>query len=119
MNKSKLIKLAIIAAIMVVIWNIPAPAGLEVDTWHLVSLYLGLLVGLILKPLPEPVITLIIVGLTAMFVDTSVLLNGYGNSMPWFLCAVTIVCTAFVKTGLGKRIAYILLTKCVELSRKV
>ena len=112
MNKSKLIKLAIIAAIMVVIWNIPAPAGLEVDTWHLVSLYLGLLVGLILKPLPEPVITLIIVGLTAMFVDTSVLLNGYGNSMPWFLCAVTIVCTAFVKTGLGKRIAYILLTKC-------
>lgn len=111
MNKSKIIKMALIALVMVVLWNIPAPAGLEADTWHIVALYLGLLVGLVTKPFPEPVVTLIIVGIMAMFMDTNILLKGYGNNMAWFIAMVTIVCTAFVKTGLGKRIAYNLLLR--------
>ena len=111
MDKKRLIKLLLIAAVIAGIWNIPAPEGLEVQTWHIVALYLGLLIGLVLKPFPEPVITLIIVGIVAMFFDTSILLSGYGNDMAWFLCTVTIVCTAFIKTGLGRRIAYNLLLR--------
>ena len=110
-NKSKLIKIAIIALVTIVLWNIPVPTGLEPDTWHLVALYLGMLVGLITTPFPAPVVTLIIVAFAAMFVDSNILLQGYGNSMSWFICSVTIVCTAFVKTGLGKRIAYNLLLR--------
>ena len=40
-------------------------AGLEVETWHIVALYLGLLLGLVIKPFSEPIITLIIVGIAA------------------------------------------------------
>jgi len=111
MNKSKLIKLALIAAVGILLWNIPAPSGLETDTWHLVALYLSMLLGLITTPFPSPVITLIIVGIAAMFMPLSTLLSGYGTGMAWFICVVTIVCTAFVKTGLGRRIAYNLLLK--------
>lgn len=109
--KKNLLKLAIVAAIPIVIWNIPAPAGLEAETWHIVALYLGLLSGLILKPFKEPIITLIIIGFASMFMNNTTLFSGYGNSMTWFICIVTIVCTAFVKTGLGRRIAYNLLVR--------
>lgn len=111
MDKKQIWKLLLIAGLTIAIWNIPAPAGLETETWRIVALYLGLLMGLITKPYPEPVITLIVLGIAAMFMDTSTLLSGYGNHMAWFICLVTIVCTAFVKTGLGKRIAYNLLLR--------
>lgn len=109
--KKNLLKLAIVAAIPIIIWNIPAPAGLETDVWHIVAIYLGLLAGLVIKPFKEPIITLIIIGIASMFMDSAVLFQGYGNGMTWFICIVTIVCTAFVKTGLGKRIAYNLLMR--------
>ena len=91
MEKTRFLKLVLIAAVTIAIWNIPAPAGLEVETWHIVALYLGLLLGLVIKPFSEPIITLIIVGIAAMFMDTSILLKGYGNNMAWFIAMVTIV----------------------------
>lgn len=109
--KGKILKLLFIAIVILLFWNIPTPDGLKTDTWHLVSLYLGLLIGLITRPFKEPIITLIIVGIMAMFVKSNILLSGFGNSMTWFIAIVTIVCTAFVKTGLGKRIAYKLLLR--------
>ncbi len=111
MNTTTLMRLFMVGLVPIVIWNIPAPAGLEAKTWHIVAIYLGLLAGLIIKPFSEPVITLIIIGFAAMFMDSSILLKGYGNDMTWFIALVTIVCTAFVKTGLGKRIAYNLLLR--------
>ncbi len=111
MDKKRLIKLILITVLTVFIWNIPAPKGLEVETWHIVALYIGLLIGLVSKPFSEPIITLIMVGIAAIFMDSSILLQGFGNKMVWFIAMVTIVCTAFVKTGLGKRIAYNLLLR--------
>lgn len=111
MNKKQLFKLLLVALVIIGVWIMPAPQGLETETWHIVALYLGLLLGLVIKPFTEPVITLIIIGFAAMFMDTSILLNGFGHGMAWFIALVTIVCTAFVKTGLGKRIAYNLLLK--------
>lgn len=111
MNTSKLLKSLFIAIVIIAFWNIPTPEGLKPDTWHLVSLYLGLLAGLVLKPFSEPIITLIILGIMSMFVKTNILLSGFGSSMTWFIAIVTMVCTAFIKTGLGKRIAYNLLLK--------
>ncbi|MGT2751067.1 DASS family sodium-coupled anion symporter [Streptococcus orisasini] len=109
--KNRWIKLAIIVAIMVGIWFIPTPEGLKTETWHLVSVYIGLLLGLVIKPFSEPVITLIIIAFVSMFIEPDILLNGYGDAMTWFILLVTVVCTAFIKTGLGRRLAYNLLIR--------
>ncbi|RLP11047.1 DASS family sodium-coupled anion symporter [Propionibacterium australiense] len=111
MKTSRLISIILIALVTIGLWNVPAPGGLDADAWHLVALYLGMLIGLITTPFPAPVVALIMVGLGAMFYDRDVLLAGYGSDMAWFICIVTIVCTAFIKTGLGKRIAYNLLMR--------
>lgn len=111
MKKGQLIKIILIALVTLVLWNLPVPEGLEADTWHLVALYIGMLVGLVTTPFPAPVVAMIMVGLASVFYNKSVLFKGYGNGMTWFICEVTIVCTAFIKTGLGRRIAYNLLKR--------
>jgi len=102
MEKKRFLKLFLIAAVTIAIWNIPAPAGLEVETWHIVALYLGLLLGLVIKPFSEPIITLIIVGIAAMFMDTSILLKGYGNNMAWFIAMVNHCLYCVCKDGAGQ-----------------
>ena len=59
----KLWKTGILIAVPLVMWFIPPPAGLEVDAWRLFGFYITAIIGLILRPFPEPVILLSVVGL--------------------------------------------------------
>lgn len=92
-------------------WFWPHPAGLSVETWRLVGVYLALLSGLVFRPYTDAVIVLIILGVGSLFYGPDILLKGYGNSMVWFIMVAFLICRAFTITGLGKRIAYLLLRK--------
>lgn len=108
----KIVKLIIVFLVPIIIWMIDTPAGLETETWRMFGICLSVLLGLILKPLSEPVISLVIIGVFAFFVeDPAVLFSGYASQGVWFLLVVLLVCGAFNKTGLGKRLAYMLLSR--------
>lgn len=110
--KNRMIKLIPVIVLPLLTWILPTPAGLETEVWHLFGICLSLLCGLIFKPFSEPVISLIILGIGACFVETpSTLYTGFAAESVWFLLAVLLACGAFKKTGLGKRLAYILLSK--------
>ena len=110
--KNRLLKMLPVILFPVMTWMTKAPTGLETETWHMFGLCLSLLCGLILKPFSEPVISLIIIGIGAYFVESPAsLYSGYAAQGVWFLLAVLLACGAFKKTGLGKRLAYILLSK--------
>jgi len=61
MNKKSLWKLILILAIPCIIGFMPAPAGLSELAWVLFGIYLAAIVGLVIKPFPEPVVLLIAV----------------------------------------------------------
>ncbi|PZL84721.1 MULTISPECIES: DASS family sodium-coupled anion symporter [Pantoea] len=110
--KSKITKLIPVVIFPALFWTLPCPDGLDINTWHMAGLCLALMCGLILKPFSEPIISLIIVGLGAFFVkDPNALFYGWGQQNVWFILAVLLACSAFRKNGLGKRMAYILLSK--------
>lgn len=111
MDKKTLLKLLPVVLIPLALWMVPTPSGLKTQTWHVVALYIALLIGIVVKPFSEPIITLIIIGIMSMFIDPKITYSGYGTDMAWFILSVCIVCAAFVKTGLGRRIAYNLLTR--------
>ena len=67
--KNRLVKMIPVVLFPLLTWLISAPAGLETETWHMFGLCLSLLCGLILKPFSEPVISLIVLGLGACFVE--------------------------------------------------
>lgn len=112
MTKDKYIKLGILVAIAVIIWFIPPPEGLSATAWHAFAIYLAAIVGLVIKPFPAPVILLAAVGATSLFVgDVKGALSGYSSATTWLVFAAFALSTAFVSTGLGRRIAYILIGK--------
>ena len=44
--------LAISVGIAALIWVIPPPAGVTLQAWHLLAVFIGTIVGIITKPLP-------------------------------------------------------------------
>ena len=116
MALSKTQKLAILVAIPVLFFVIPAPEGLSLIAWRLLGIYIATIVGLVIKPYGEPVILLAAVaassesiGNTAgaeKLVKVGQTLSGYQSGTTWLIFTAFTLSSAFVITGLGKRIAY-------------
>ncbi len=58
----------LILAIPCIIGFMPAPAGLSELAWVLFGIYLAAIVGLVIKPFPEPVVLLIAVAASMVVV---------------------------------------------------
>lgn len=118
MNKKSLWKLILILAIPCIIGFMPAPAGLSELAWVLFGIYLAAIVGLVIKPFPEPVVLLIAVAASMVVGNlsdgafkTTAVLSGYSSGTTWLVFSAFTLSAAFVTTGLGKRIAYLLIGK--------
>lgn len=99
-------------AVPVLIMLLPAPAGLAVGAWKLFAIYVGAILGLMLRPFPEPVVLLAAISVSSIMLNNiSVIIVGYSDSVTWLVFAAFMVGTAFVETGLGRRIAYVLIGK--------
>lgn len=104
------VKALVCLAVPVVILLSPVPEGLSVTVWRLFAFYLGSIVGLILRPFPEPVVLLAnIAGIAVVFGQLRPALAGYSSSIAWLVFIAFLVGQAFVDTGLGRRIAYVLI----------
>lgn len=86
MNKKSLWKLILILAIPCIIGFMPAPAGLSELAWVLL-VFTAAIVGLVIKPFPEPVVLLIAVAASMVVVGnlsdgafkTTAVLSGYSS----------------------------------------
>lgn len=105
-------------AIPVLIFYWPAPEGLSVVGWRLLGWYIAAIFGLVAKPWPMPVVLLaavtgsaVAVGFTPNTQDLEVknVLAGYSSTTTWLVFTAFALSTAFVSTGLGKRIAYLMI----------
>ena len=77
--------------------------------WHLLAIFVGTIVGLIVTPLPLGAVALL--GITAS-VATGTLgieqaLSGFGDRTIWLIVIAFFISRGFIKTGLGNRIAYL------------
>ncbi|WP_058912504.1 anion permease [Entomohabitans teleogrylli] len=119
MNHSKLRNLCILFLIPLLTLIFPSPEGLSSLSWVLAGIYLAAIVGLVTKPFPEPVLLLLAVAASMVVVSVmgdgllkmSAVLSGYASSTTWLVFSAFTISAAFVLTGLGKRIAYILIGK--------
>ena len=107
MNKD--LRNGLIAVVIgLILWFLPAPAGLKPQAWHLLAIFVATIIGFILQPLPIGAIAFIslsIAGLTKTLTPAEAL-NGFGQSIMWLIVSAFLFALGFIKTGLGKRIAY-------------
>lgn len=110
------IKMFIPIIVAVVIALFPTPEGLSVNAHYFFAVFLGVIVGLILEPVPAALIGLIGVAFCATFGlvgETSKesikwALSGFSNGVIWLIFAAFMFALGYKKSGLGKRIALLL-----------
>ena len=95
-----------------IIWIAPPPAGLSLQAWKMFAIFAATILGILLQPLPSGAVMILGVVLT---VFTGVLseakaLSGFANGTVWLIFCAYIISIGFVKTGLGRRIAYKLIS---------
>lgn len=112
-DTGRLIKALVCVAATVVIYCIPTPDGLQPQAIHMLAIFLGTILGLILQPLPTSAVA--ITGLTvamatgAMDPKTTAF-AGLGSASIWLIVAAFFIAQGFVKTGLGRRIALLFIS---------
>lgn len=108
---SKLVKALATIALGAAIWFIPVPQGLKPEAWRLMAIFVATIFGFILQPLPIGAIALISVTFTALagVLKPAEALSGFSNTTIWLIVAAFLFAKGFIKTGLGRRIAFMLI----------
>ena len=121
MLKNDLQKGLFTVAVGVILWFLPVPAGLKPQAWHMFAMFVATIVGFILHPLPIGAIAFIACALSGFIklIKPAEALSGFGNATIWLIVSAFLFAKGFVKTGLGKRIAYMIMEKLGDSSLKL
>lgn len=95
------------------LWFMPAPEGVSLNAWHLLNIFLVTILGIILSPIPMGQIALISI-LATVITGTLTLkesLSGFSSDVVWLVVFAFFISLGFVKSNLGSRIAYMLISK--------
>jgi L-tartrate/succinate antiporter len=92
---------------------IPHPAGISRNGWHYLGLFAGVIVALVLEPLPPAAVGLIVVTAATMLGDVVPKpadaikwgLSGFSDGTVWLIFGALTLSIGYEKTGLGRRIA--------------
>lgn len=97
-------------AVGIILWLVTPfkPAAISVPAWHLFAIFIATIIACVTKPLPMMATTLIaitIATVTGIFKMKEVA-AGFGNPTAWMVAMCMFMAAGFIKSGLGKRIAY-------------
>ncbi|HET9023089.1 MAG TPA: anion permease [Burkholderiaceae bacterium] len=118
-------KAALPIAVAVVLAIIPPPEGLAQHAWYFFAIFAGVIVALMVEPLPGAAIGLIGISLVAILAPyvlfgpaelakpgfkpanaaLSWALSGFSNTTVWLIFAAFMFALGYEKTGLGRRIS--------------
>lgn len=112
----QVIAMLIPVLVLLVVWFIPVPEGLSVEAWRFMAIFLAVVVGLVLEPVPAALVGLVGVSLVALLglmgktpaANVKWALSGFSNSIIWLIFAAFMFAIGYQKTGLGKRISLIM-----------
>jgi len=112
-------------AVAIIVALIPAPEGLAPHAWYFFAIFAGVIVGLMLEPLPGGAIgligvtTVVVLSQWVLFAPADLAkpgfksfnaaltwgLSGFSNTTVWLIFGAFMFALGYEKTGLGKRLA--------------
>ena len=105
---NRLFKALFCMGLVLIVWFSPVPEGLKPEAWKLFAIFLGTVCGFIVQPAPMGVVAMVAV-VTCSLTGTLKLgqaLSGFSNSTVWLVVSAFMFSRGFIKTGLGRRIAF-------------
>ena len=87
----------------------PVPDGITPKSWRLLAIFLGTIVGSIVRPIPGGAMVLVGVAAVALTgtLTPAQALGGYADPLVWLVLCAFFISRGVVKTGLGRRIAFV------------
>ncbi len=107
--RGRLVRWAIVLGVAGGILLIPVPSGITPQSWRLLAIFAATIMGSIVRPIPGAAIVLL--GVTALPVFRVLTINealtGYADPVVWLVLAAFFISRGMIKTGLGRRIAFL------------
>jgi DASS family divalent anion:Na+ symporter len=104
-----LVRWLTLAIVPIIILLTPVPAGLTPEAWKIFAVYCASILGLILRPASESVVMITVIAFGSLVVPVGKMLSGYASTTVWLVFSAFLISQAFADTGLGKRVAYLLI----------
>jgi DASS family divalent anion:Na+ symporter len=102
-------RLAALGGLFVVIaFLVPAPEGVTPQGWRQAAIFVCMIAGMILEPLPQP--ALVLLGLAAWVANGTPMreaLAGFAEPAVWLVVVAMFFARSLVETGLARRIALV------------
>ena len=95
------------------LWFMPTPTGLETQAWHLFVIFITAIFSVIIKAMPiftSSIIALAVVVLTGTL-TTKEAYSGFSESFILLIVIAFLIARGVIKSGLGKRIAFLIIKK--------
>jgi len=107
----KLLSFAFSIIVGALLWNLSPPEGLSIQTMHLFAIFIFTVIGIVLRPVP--IGTFAFLGLV-LIVATKTLpfdqaFSGFVHPIVWLIVIAFFISRGFIKTGLGERLAYLII----------
>lgn len=102
------------------IWFVPPPQGLDVGAWHLFAIFISAIFAIVIKAASMGSVSMISIALVAALQlrapgdpkkAMTLALSAFSNGTIWMITIAFFISRGFIKTGLGKRIAYWFIVK--------
>jgi DASS family divalent anion:Na+ symporter len=107
--RSRLLRWGIVLFVAGAILLIPPPEGITDQSWRLLAIFAATITGSIVRPIPGAAVVLL--GVTALpifrVVPIQEALTGYADQFVWLVLAAFFISRGMIKTGLGRRIAFL------------
>lgn len=110
--KEKLIRWAVPLAVGLIIWLCPVPDGLKPAAWHMFAIFAATIAGILAAPIPSGAIMFVALAVSYFTFTLSLgdVLKGFASGTVWMIFSAYVLSLGFVQSGLGRRIAYKMLS---------
>ncbi len=96
-----------------ILWFMPTPSGLETQAWHLFVIFIAAIFAVIINAMPiftSSIIALAAVVLTGTL-TTKQAYSGFSEDFILLIIVAFLIARGVIKSGLGKRIAFLIIRK--------
>ena len=106
-RRDLLIRWGAVLAVVAAILAAPLPDGITPKSWRLLAIFIGTIVGSIVRPVPAGAMVFLGVAAVALTgtLTPAQALGGYADPIVWLVLCAFMISRAIIKTGLGRRIA--------------
>lgn len=104
----RLIAFVLPISLGIIVWFLPPPSGVSIQAWHLLAIFLGMIVAFVIKPIPQGAVAIVALVLVVLSGTLTIQegLSGFSNTTSWLTTSSFVIARAVIKTGLAARIAY-------------